>query len=248
MESNTSKIFGLRTIIEAIQAGTTIGKIYLQKGLQGGSLFTALADLIKQHQIPTSMVPVEKLNHLSKQGNHQGAVARISPVTFTPLDELIEKILDSDVIPLFLVLDGITDVRNVGAIIRTAECTGVHGIVIPKHGSAPINADTIKTSAGAAFKIPLARVEHIKDALYQFQACDFQLIGATEKTENLIYDVNLKKPTVIILGSEDKGINPSVLKMTTKHVKLPLLGEIASLNVSVACGAILYEAVRQRNT
>lgn len=246
MENNTSKIFGLRTIIEAIQANNTISKIYLQKGLRGGPLFSELTKLIKEHNIPTSFVPIEKLNHISKQGNHQGAVARISPVSFVDLDELIGKTTEQAETPLFIILDGITDVRNVGAIIRTAECTGVHGIVIPRQGSAPINADTIKTSAGAAFKIPLARVDHVKDALFQFQASDYQIIAATEKSESLIYDVDFKQPTVIILGSEDKGINPSVLKMATSKVKLPLMGTIESLNVSVACGAILYEVVRQR--
>jgi len=130
--------------------------------------------------------------------------------------------------------------------MRTAECTGVNGIVIPKQGSAPVNADAIKTSAGAAFKIPICKVDHIKDAVFQFQAADIQLVAATEKTENLIYDIDFKFPTAIIMGSEDRGINPSVLKMVNEKAKLPLLGEIESLNVSVACGAFLYEATRQR--
>ncbi|MGY0407659.1 MAG: 23S rRNA (guanosine(2251)-2'-O)-methyltransferase RlmB [Polaribacter sp.] len=245
MENKTTIIFGIRAIIEAINSGSTIGKVYLQKELKG-SLFTELNKLIKQHGITTSMVPVEKLDRLSKQNNHQGAVAQISPVEFYDLDELIQKTVDTDKIPLFLLLDQVSDVRNFGAIIRTAECTGVNGIIIQKSGSAPVNAETIKTSAGAAFKVPICKVDHIKDALFILQAADIKTVAATEKTEDVIFDINFKQPIAIIMGSEHRGVNPSVLKMVDYKAKLPLLGEIASLNVSVACGAFLYEAVRQR--
>ena len=245
MEHESSKIFGIRAVIEAIQAGKTLSKVYLQKGLSS-SLFSELNSLIKKDNIAVSHVPIEKLNHLTKNSNHQGVVAHISPVSFAALDDLINKALETDSIPLFLLLDRVTDVRNFGAIIRTAECTGVQGIVIQKQGNAPLSADSIKTSAGAAFKVPIAKVDHIKDAIFQFQAADIQIVAATEKTDHLVYDVDLTKPTAIIMGSEDKGIHPSILKLSTHSVKLPLLGEIASLNVSVACGAILYEVCRQR--
>jgi 23S rRNA (guanosine2251-2'-O)-methyltransferase len=245
MENTSSKVFGIRAVIEAINSNATIQKIYLQKDLKG-SLFSELNSMIKEHKISTSFVPIEKLNHLSKNNNHQGVVATISPIDFYDLEELINKTIESDATPLFLLLDQLTDVRNFGAIIRTAECTGVNGIVIQNQGSAPLNADAIKTSAGAAFKVPICRVNHLKDAMFLLQASDIQLIAATEKTENTIYDVDFTQPTAIIMGSEHRGVNPSILKMVDAKAKLPLLGTIESLNVSVACGAFLYETVRQR--
>ena len=242
---NTTIIFGLRAIIEAINSGSTMNKIYLQKGLRG-NLFFELDSLIKKEKITVSFVPVEKLDRLSKNKNHQGAVAQISPVEFVDLDLLIESSLTSDRTPLFVILDQISDVRNFGAIIRTAECTGVHGIIIQQSGSAPINAETIKTSAGAAFKVPICRVSHIKDAIYAMQSADIKIVAATEKTDHMIYDIDYTRPVAIVMGSEHRGVNPSVLKIVDDKAKLPLLGEIDSLNVSVACGAFLYEAIRQR--
>ena len=247
MENSESKIFGIRAVMEAINAEKTISKVYLQKGLTG-HLFSELNTLIKKNNIATSYVPVEKLNRFSKNSNHQGVAAQISPIDFIDLDELITTTLEKTSTPLFLLLDQISDVRNFGAIIRTAECTGVQGIIIQKQGNAPISADTIKTSAGAAFKIPICKVDHIKDAIFQFQAADIQIVAATEKTNQLIYDVDLTIPTAIVMGSEDRGINPSILKIVTHKAKLPLAGDIESLNVSVACGAFLYEATRQRLT
>lgn len=245
MENEVSKIFGIRAVIEAINSGKTISKVYLQKGLSG-ALFSELNTLIKKNNIATSYVPIEKLNRFSKNSNHQGVAAQISPIDFVDLDSLIASTLEKTSTPLFLLLDQISDVRNFGAIIRTAECTGVNGIIIQKQGNAPISADTIKTSAGAAFKMPICKVDHIKDAVFQLQAEDIQIVAATEKTDNLIYTINLKLPTAIIMGSEDRGINPSILKIVDHKAKLPLLGDIESLNVSVACGAFLYEATRQR--
>ncbi|WP_290699451.1 23S rRNA (guanosine(2251)-2'-O)-methyltransferase RlmB [Lacinutrix sp.] len=239
-----TQIFGLRAIIEAINANETIDKVFLQKGLKG-DLFTELETLLKQKGINFSYVPIEKLNRLTKN-NHQGAVAQISPITFHNLDALVEKTLESDATPLFLLLDQISDVRNFGAIIRTAECTGVNGIIVQKKGGAPVNGDAIKTSAGAVFKIPICKVDHIKDAMFHMQASGIKVIAATEKTNDTIFDVSFKEPCAIIMGSEGRGINPSVLKLVDAKAKLPLLGEIESLNVSVACGALLYEAVRQR--
>ncbi|WP_026775263.1 23S rRNA (guanosine(2251)-2'-O)-methyltransferase RlmB [Polaribacter sp. Hel_I_88] len=238
-------IFGIRTIIEAIESNNTINKIYLQKGLRG-DLYYELDKIIKSKKIATSIVPIEKLNRLSKNNNHQGAVAQISPVEFYDLENIIEKTMVANKMPLFLVLDQLSDVRNFGAIIRTAECTGVDAIVIQKNGSAPVNAETIKTSAGAAFKIPICKVDHIKDALFLLQASGIKTVAATEKTEESVYDINFNEPIAIIMGSEDRGVNPSVLKMVDYKAKLPILGEIESLNVSVACGAFLYETVRQR--
>lgn len=240
----TTQIFGLRAIIEAINAEETIDKVFLQKGLKG-ELFNELEALLRQKGINSSYVPVEKLNRLTKN-NHQGVVAQISPIEFHDLDELVTKTIESGATPLFLLLDQLSDVRNFGAIIRTAECTGVHGIIVQKKGGAPVNGDTIKTSAGAVFKVPICKVDHIKDAMFHMQASGIKVIAATEKTENTIFDVSFKEPCAIIMGSEGRGINPSVLKLVDAKAKLPLLGDIESLNVSVACGAFLYETVRQR--
>ncbi|MBT8254064.1 MAG: 23S rRNA (guanosine(2251)-2'-O)-methyltransferase RlmB [Flavobacteriaceae bacterium] len=243
MESST-EIFGIRAVIEAIDAGKSIDKVFVQKGLKG-PLFQRLENQLRQHGISYSYVPVEKLNRLSHK-NHQGVVARVSPVEFHALDTLVSSTLESGRVPLFVLLDQVSDVRNFGAIIRTAECTGVDGIIIGKSGGASINADTIKTSAGAVFKMPLCKVDHIKDAIYHLQASGIKVVAATEKTDKLVYDVSLKEPCAIVMGSEGRGITPSILKIADERIKLPILGDIDSLNVSVACGALLYEIVRQR--
>ena len=244
MEDNLT-IFGIRTVIEAVQSGKNIDKIYIQKGLSG-PLFMELLQIIGKRSYNLSYVPIEKLNKLSN-GNHQGVVAKISPVKFRELEEVVQEILEDDTkTPLFLLLDQITDARNFGAIIRTAECTGVHAIIVQNKGGAPVNADTVKTSAGAVFKIPLVKVSHIKDAIYYLQASGVKIVAASEKTDTSVYDVDFTQPTALVMGSEEKGVNPSVLKLADEKAKLPMYGSIASLNVSVACGAFLYEIVRQR--
>lgn len=245
MEENVTRIFGLRAIIEAIDSGKEIEKVYLQKELKG-ALAGELQHRIREHSISFSYVPVEKLNKLSKFQNHQGAVAKTSPVRFLELDELLQQVASDKKPALFLLLDQVSDVRNLGAMLRTAECTGVDAVILPTQGSAPINADAIKTSAGAAFQLPLCKVNHILDAIYQLKAVDVQIVAITEKTGTLVYDIDLTKPTALVLGSEHKGISGSVLKNADHKGKLPLLGSIDSLNVSVACGAVLYELVRQR--
>ena len=243
MEQNT-QIFGLRAVIEAINSGETIEKVFIQKGLKG-DISQELESLLKQKSINQSYVPVEKLNRLTNK-NHQGVVAQISPISYFDIEDLVLNVIESGKTPLFLLLDQLSDVRNFGAIIRTAECTGVDGIIIQKKGNAPINGDTIKTSAGAVFKMPICRVDHIKDAMFHLQASGIKVVAATEKTNNTLYDIDFTEPCAIIMGSEGRGINPSVLKLADHKAKLPILGEIESLNVSVACGAFLYEVVRQR--
>jgi len=240
----TTRIFGIRTVIEAIESKKDIEKVFIQKGLSG-PLFQELNRHLKKGNFNISYVPVEKLNKLSK-GNHQGVVANISPISFVSLEKLVEDSQKSSTTPLYILLDGITDVRNFGAIIRTAECCGATGIIIQEKGSAPINADTVKTSAGAVFNIPICKVNHIKDAIFHLQTYDIKLIAASEKTDDVIYDINLNQPIAIIMGDEAKGVSNSILKSVDYKAKLPMLGSIASLNVSVACGAFLYEAVRQR--
>ncbi len=245
MKNEDSKIFGIRAVIEAINSSKTINKVYIQKGLSG-HLFSELSALLKKHTISSSYVPVEKLNTLTKHQNHQGVVASISAIDFHQLEDVLAA--NTSESALYLLLDQITDVRNFGAILRTAECTGVNAIIIPNQGSAPLNADAIKTSAGAAFKIPICKVSHLLDAIYQMQAENIQIVAITEKTDNNIYQVDFSRPTALIMGSEHKGISPAILKIADAKAKLPLLGEIESLNVSVACGVALYEVVRQRQS
>ena len=240
----TTQIYGLRAIIEAVNSNEEIDKVFLQKGLKG-DLMKELESLLRRNEINMVYVPVEKLNRLTKS-NHQGAVANISPIAFHTLEELVDKSTQKEGPVLFLLLDQLSDVRNFGAIIRTAECTGVDGIIVQKKGAAPVTADTIKTSAGAAYKVPIAKVDHLKDAVFYLQASGIKIVSATEKTNDSVYDVSFKDSIAIVMGAEDRGISPSILKASDYCAKLPLLGEIESLNVSVACAVFLYEAVRQR--
>ena len=244
MQEKTNTIFGIYPIKEALASQVVFDKVYIQKGIDSDKIEMLIKDLEKAN-VPVNIVPFEKLNRLTK-GNHQGIVALTSPVAFQSLETLVERVLESDKKPLFLVLDQITDVRNFGAILRTAECTGVDAVIIQKSGGAPVSGDTVKTSAGAIFKIPICKVEHIKDAIFYLQGSGITTIAATEKTQTEIYSVDLNKPLAIIMGSEGKGVSKSVLGLVDEKASLPLLGEINSLNVSVACGAFLYEVTRQR--
>ena len=242
MEKNT-EIYGIRAVIEAINSSKDIDKVFIQTGLKG-KLIGQLESLIRKNKINFSYVPIQKLDRLSKK-NHQGVIARIAPIKFYTIDSFSEVIEKSNN-PFVLILDQINDVRNFGAIIRTAEISGVDGIIIQNSSSAPVNSDTIKTSAGAIFNIPICKVNHIKDAIYHLQSMNISIISASEKSEKNIYDVDLKVPLAIIMGSEQKGINKSVINLSNESVKLPMYGKIESLNVSVACGIFLYEVVRQR--
>ena len=242
MEKNT-EIYGIRAVIEAINSSKDIDKVFIQTGLKG-KLIGQLESLIRKNKINFSYVPTQKLDRLSKK-NHQGVIARIAPIKFYTIDSFSE-VLEKSKNPFVLILDQINDVRNFGAIIRTAEISGVDGIIIQNSSSAPVNSDTIKTSAGAIFNIPICKVNHIKDAIYHLQSMNISIISASEKSEKNIYDVDLKVPLAIIMGSEQKGINKSVINLSNESVKLPMYGKIESLNVSVACGIFLYEVVRQR--
>ncbi len=242
MEKNT-EIYGIRAVIEAINSSKDIDKVFIQTGLKG-KLIGQLESLIRKNKINFSYVPTQKLDRLSKK-NHQGVIARIAPIKFYTIDSFSE-VLEKSNNPFVLILDQINDVRNFGAIIRTAEISGVDGIIIQNSSSAPVNSDTVKTSAGAIFNIPICKVNHIKDAIYHLQSMNISIISASEKSEKNIYDVNLKVPLAIIMGSEQKGINKSVINLSDESVKLPMYGKIESLNVSVACGIFLYEVVRQR--
>ena len=245
MKHRENTIFGIHPILEALKSELVIDKLFLQKD-SNHSKIQEIVTICEKSDVTINYVPLEKLNRLTK-GNHQGVVAITSPISFYSLESLIENIIQEKEKPLFLILDQISDVRNFGAIIRTAECTGVDAIIIQKKGGAPVTGDTIKTSAGAIFKIPICKVDHIKDAIFYLKASNITTIAGTEKTNETIYDLNLNGPLAIIMGSEGKGVSKSVLNIVDQKAALPLLGDINSLNVSVACGALLYEVLRQRN-
>jgi len=237
-------IFGIRAIIEAVEAGKTIDKLFIQKGLHN-DLFAELWKLVREKRINYKHVPLEKINRLTRK-NHQGVFAFISPIDFHNIEDVIPKLYEEGKNPLVLVLDRITDVRNFGAIARTAECAGVDTILIPEQNAAAINADAIKTSAGALHKVTVCRTWNLKLALQFMKESGIQLIGCTEKTQENMYKPNYTTPTAIIIGSEEDGVSPEFLKMCDARAKIPMNGKIASLNVSVATGVILYEAIRQR--
>lgn len=237
-------IFGIRAIIEAVNAGKTIDKLFIQKGLHN-DLFTELWKLVRLKRINYKHVPLEKINRLTRK-NHQGVFAFISPIDFHNIEDVVPSLYEQGKNPLILVLDRITDVRNFGAIARTAECAGVDAIIIPEQNAAAINADAIKTSAGALHKITVCRTWNLKLAIQFMKESGIQLVGCTEKTQDMMYKADYIPPTAIIMGSENDGVSPELLKMCDARAKIPLIGKIASLNVSVATGVILYEAIRQR--
>ncbi len=243
-EIQEQQIYGIRAVIEAVNAGKTIDRVFLQKGLQG-ALYKELLATLQGAEIATQYVPIEKLNRMSKK-NHQGVIASLSPVEYQDFEELVIGVTESGKVPLFLVLDHLQDVRNFGAIVRTAECTGVSGIIIPKRGSVSVTADAVKTSAGAVFRVPICKVDNLIDAVYYLQGSGIRVVAATEKTNNLLYSEDFTSPLAIVMGAEDVGISGGVLKVVDSRVKLPMAGKIGSLNVSVACAVFLYEAVRQR--
>jgi len=243
-QNNDDLIFGIRTVIEAINSGKEIEKVLIKKGL-GGDLFKELFDLIREHGIPFQYVPLEKINRITRK-NHQGVIAFVSPIVFHELDNLLPSIFETGKAPLVLVLDQVTDVRNFGAIVRTAECAGVDAVLIPEKGSARINADAVKTSAGALHLVPVCRTKDLQRSVRYLQESGLKIVAATEKATGSYTAVDLTGPTALVMGSEDEGISPAILRMTDEQVKIPILGKIESLNVSVAAGLLVYEVVRQR--
>ena len=236
-------IFGIRPVVEAIEAGREIEKLYIRKGAEG-QLMTELRDLCLRHRVRVQEVPVEKLNRLVR-GNHQGVVAQIAAIAYVQLDDILERVPDDET-PLVVVFDGVTDVRNFGAIARSAECAGAHGLIAPLKNSAPVNADAIRASAGALTTIPVCRVGSIRNTLKTLQAEGFQVVAATEKSRKLLYDADLRRPTALVMGAEETGISKEVLKLCDERLAIPLIGRIESLNVSAAAAVMLFEVVRQR--
>lgn len=237
-------LIGTRPLLEALNAGREIDKVFIQQGLQS-STFKELWLEIKRLDIPYQYVPIEKLNRISRK-NHQGVIAFAAAVTFSNISEVITRCYEKGEDPLILMLDRVTDVRNFGAICRTAECTGVHAVVIPIRNSAPVNFDALKTSAGALNHLPVCREMNLKDTLKLLKDYGIKIVGCTEKAESTVFEADMSGPCCLIMGSEEDGVSAEYLKLCDFNVKLPILGQIGSLNVSVATGALLYEVIRQR--
>jgi 23S rRNA (guanosine2251-2'-O)-methyltransferase len=210
-----------------------------------GELARELFAKIKEYGIVTQRVPVEKLNRITMK-NHQGVVGLLSPITYIKLEQIVPTLYENGVVPFIVLLDGITDTRNFGAIARTAECAGIDTIVIPERNSVSVNADAVKTSAGALLHIPICRETKIVDAIRYLKDCGFNIIGATEKGTEIYTDPDYTVPTALVMGAEDKGISDEVLRLCDNLAAIPLVGNIGSLNVSVAAGIMMYEGVRQR--
>ena len=240
----TVTIFGIRAILEAIESGKSIDRVWLLKGTQS-KLFEQLLHVLRNENIAFSFVPVERLDRFSSK-NHQGAVARIGALSTQEMEPLIESVLKEKENPVFVLLDGVTDTRNFGAILRSAAATGVDAVFISSTGSAPLNGDVVKTSAGGAFKVPISKVQHLKDVVYYLKAHDIPTLGITEKSTETLYDSDLKGPLALVFGAEDVGISNGLLKILDHKAKLPMTEAVDSLNVSVACAVVFYETIRQR--
>ena len=237
-------IFGIRAVAEAISAGKEVDKILIKKDLSG-ELATELFALIKGTDITVQRVPQEKLNSITRK-NHQGVIAFISPINYQPVDEIVASLYEQGRVPFFLVLDHLTDVRNFGAIARTAECAGVDAIIIPSKGSVSVTADAVKTSAGALMNIPVCRVSSLYNTVKYLKSSGLQVVGASEKASKDYTQADMTLPLALVMGAEDKGISTEILSLVDTTVSLPQYGKIASLNVSVAAGVMIYEVLRQR--
>jgi 23S rRNA (guanosine2251-2'-O)-methyltransferase len=239
-------IFGIRAVIEAVQAGKTIDKILLKKDLQGDGIKELFA-VLKEHQIPLQRVPPERLNRITRK-NHQGVIAFVSAVVYHRLEDVIPFVFEQGVDPFIVLLDGITDVRNFGAIARTCECAGVHAIVIPSKESVSVNADAMKTSAGALNVIPVCKEKSINQSIRFLKDCGLTVIAASEKGAKNYTEVSYAGPVAILMGAEGTGVAFENLRICDEIVKIPLFGTIGSLNVSVAASIMVYEGIRQRQT
>lgn len=244
-EKKSYYLYGMHPVTEAVLSGKSIEKVVFKQGLEGPQ-FRNLMALLKEKDVPCQFVPAERLNKIDKGGRSQGVVAYMAQIDYTPFEEAVENAFRKSDAPVFVMLDGVSDVRNLGAIARTAECAGVSAIILPAKGGAAINAEAIKVSAGALLRIDTCKTQNLRIPIYYLKERGFQVVAATEKTDSLIYEADFKRPTVIVMGSEGKGISDSVMKLCDAKVKIPMHGEIESLNVSVATSIILFEVVRQR--
>ena len=246
MIEKNDMIFGVRPVIEAIQADKEIDKILIKKDIQS-DLSKELFAALKDKMIPVQRVPVERINRITRK-NHQGVVAFISSITYQKVEDMVPFLFEQGKNPFFIMLDGLTDVRNFGAIARTCECGGVDAIIIPAKGSVTVNADAVKTSAGALHTLPVCKEKNLKESLTFLKNSGFKIIAATEKGDYEYTKGNYTGPVCLIMGAEDKGVSYENLAVCDEWVKIPVLGTIESLNVSVAAGILIYEALKQRNS
>lgn len=244
--SESRYIFGIHPVIEALKTSENIDKVFLIRDIKP-EIRKEILQLALKSSIPVQFVPAEKMKRLIPSGNHQGVVAVVSPIVFSEIEPLVPWWFENGLTPIVVALDEVTDVRNFGAISRTAECAGVNALLIPWKNSAQINAQTVKTSAGALYNIPLCRSKNLFHSLQYLKQSGFQVIACSEKASDLYTEVSYEQPTVFVFGSEEYGIGEEILRMSDHIVKIPLHGTVGSLNVSVATGIVLYEAVRQRN-
>ena len=242
-KERTDIIYGVHSVIEAIKADRELNKILIQKGIQK-EVFNELRDALQGKHFQLQFVPAQKIDSLTN-GNHQGVVAFVTPIEYQKIETLVDNLLESDKKPTILVLDRITDVRNFGAIARTAECEGVDAILIPSRGSALVSSDAMKASAGALNRIPICKTDDLKNSLFYLQQSGLRLIACTEKSAVPLYEVNLRGSVAIIMGSEEDGITQDLINMSDIKAKIPMRGNISSLNVGVAAGMVLYEKLRQ---
>jgi 23S rRNA (guanosine2251-2'-O)-methyltransferase len=233
-------IFGIHPVLEALQSENTIDKIQIQKGSDN---YQQVLNLANDQNIKVSFVPHQKFRKYQSK-NHQGIIAFMSPINFADFETTVENSLKTDKNSVFLLLDGITDVRNFGSILRTAECVGVSAIIVPQQGTARISSDMVKTSAGAIFNIPICKVNHLKDAIYFLKAGEITIVGASEKAHESLYDAKITKPVALVMGSEGFGIHHGIIKILDHTYHIPMKGKTQSLNVSVAAGLFLFEIMR----
>ncbi len=242
---NKDVVFGVRAAIETIRAGKEIDRLLVQRELGSSNTMAELMQVAREANVPVSRVPSEKLDRITRK-NHQGVIAFVSAIRYVSLHNVLSGVYEKGQTPLLLILDRVTDVRNFGAIARTAECAGVHAIVIPAKGAAQINADAVKTSSGALNFVPVCRENSLRDTVTYLQESGVQVVACSEKAEKSIYQADYSAPTAIIMGSEEDGISDDLIRKSDVLAKIPMTGNIASLNVSVAAGIVVFEVVRQR--
>jgi len=243
-DNQQEMVYGIRPVMEALKAGKELEKAFVQRGA-GSDTYRELIKLLHDFSVPYQVVPVEKLNRITRK-NHQGVVAYVSPVSFNSIEQIVPTLYEAGKTPFLLIFDKITDVRNFGALLRTAESAGVDAVIIPAKGSAQLNSGTIKSSAGAIYKIPICREHNLKEVIEFLKASGIKIAAASEKTDMLHFEADLTGPVAIIMGSEGEGVSAEYLKRADVQLRIPMLGEIESLNVSVAGAVLMYEVVRQR--
>ena len=237
-------IFGVFPVLEALRSGADVDKVLIQQGLKSPQI-QEMKDLMRDAELPVQFVPKEKLDRVTK-ANHQGVIGFISPVSFAPIEEVLQRVFEEGRDPFLLILDRVTDVRNFGAICRTAECAGIDAVIVPTRGSARISSDAVKTSAGALMNLPVCRSNNLKETIEYLKNSGLRIAACTEKADDSLFNSKLLGPIAILMGSEEDGISPEYLKKADIQVKIPMYGKTESLNVSVASALVIYEVMRNR--